>query len=71
LGYLEAKTNAEAKGEIQGSFTAFRMTTRRVEGLAVNPVYVEVEAGGGVADDLVDVAHGEVVGADVPEGGAG
>ena len=34
---------------------------------AVQPAYVEVEAEGGVADDLVEVAHGEVVVADVAE----
>ena len=28
----------------------------------MEPAYVEIEAEGGVADDLVDVAHGEVVG---------
>ena len=39
--------------------------------LAVDPVDVEVEAGGGVADDLVDVAHGEVVVTNVAESGAG
>jgi len=39
--------------------------------LAVDPVDVQVEAGGGVADYLVDVAHGEVVVTDVAEGGAG
>lgn len=38
---------------------------------AVEPAYVEIETEGGVADDLVDVAHGEVVGADVAERGAG
>ena len=39
--------------------------------LAVDPVDVEVEAGGGVTDDLVDVTQGEVVVADVAERGAG
>jgi len=39
--------------------------------LAVQPVDVQVEARRGVADDLVEVAHGEVVVADVTEGGAG
>ena len=38
---------------------------------AVQPSDVEVEAEGGVADDLVEVAHGEVVVADVAEGGPG
>ena len=33
--------------------------------------YVDVEAEGGVADDLMHVAHEEVVVADVAEGGAG
>jgi hypothetical protein len=37
----------------------------------VQPVDVETEAHGGVADDLVKVAHGQVVVADVAYGGAG
>jgi len=37
----------------------------------VQPVDVQVEAQGGVADDLVEVAHGHVVVADVADGGAG
>jgi len=32
---------------------------------------VKVQAQGGVADDLVEVAHGEVVVADVSDGGTG
>ena len=39
--------------------------------LIVQPVDVEAEAEGGVADDLVEIAHGEVVVADVADGGAG
>ena len=35
------------------------------------PSDVEVEAQGGIADDLVEVAHGEVVVADVSDGGPG
>ena len=35
------------------------------------PADVEMEAEGGVAEDLVEVAHGKVVVADVAEGGAG
>ncbi len=37
----------------------------------MQPADVQVEAEGGVADDLVEVAHGEVVVADVAEGGRG
>ena len=36
---------------------------------AVEPADVEVEAEGGVADDLVEVAHGEVVVRDVADDG--
>lgn len=35
----------------------------------MNPSDVQVEAEGGIADDLVEVAHGEVVVADVADGG--
>jgi len=35
----------------------------------VEPADVEVEAEGGVADDLVEVAHGEVVVRDVADDG--
>ncbi len=38
---------------------------------AVDPGFVEAEAEGGVAEDLVEVAHGEVVVVDVAEGWAG
>ena len=38
---------------------------------AVEEAFVDVEAEGGVADDLVHVAHEEVVVADVAERGAG
>ncbi len=37
----------------------------------MQPVDVEAEAHRGIADDLVKVAHGEVVVADVADGGAG
>jgi len=36
----------------------------------VQPADVEVEAEGSVADDLMEVAHGEVVVADVADDGA-
>ena len=38
---------------------------------AVQPAHIQVEAEGGVAEHLVEVAHGEVVVADVADGGAG
>jgi hypothetical protein len=63
--------NLSARSTLRTSIDALPLVVAFAFDPAVDPGFIEAEAEGGVAEYLVEVAHGEVVVVDVAEGWAG